>query len=121
VPGGLGLDREFFESILVPQVMLYGFLGFKSTADGFCLNPHLPKDWPELSITRVHWQDLVLTVTAKASGTVVIAPVGPSHGSLQLVLPSGAWHTRWPEARIQGNRVFLPDGFGTVELQPDKN
>ena len=28
VAGGLGLDREFFESILVPQVMLYGFLGF---------------------------------------------------------------------------------------------
>jgi len=31
VPGGLGLDREFFESILVPQVMLYGFLGFEPT------------------------------------------------------------------------------------------
>ena len=26
--GGLGLDAEFFESVLVPQVMLEGFLGF---------------------------------------------------------------------------------------------
>ena len=40
VPGGLGLDKEFFESVLVPQVMLYGFLGFRPTADGFAIDPH---------------------------------------------------------------------------------
>ena len=39
VPGGLGLDKEFFESILVPQVMLYGFLGFRPTADGCEISP----------------------------------------------------------------------------------
>ena len=27
-PGGLGIDNEFAESVLVPQVMLYGFLAF---------------------------------------------------------------------------------------------
>ena len=27
-PGGLGMDQGFMESVLVPQVMLYGFLGF---------------------------------------------------------------------------------------------
>ncbi|HEX6960562.1 MAG TPA: hypothetical protein VF175_01745, partial [Lacipirellula sp.] len=45
VPGGLGLDKEFFESVLVPQVMLYGFLGFRPTAEGFVIDPHLPADW----------------------------------------------------------------------------
>ena len=50
VPGGLGLDREFFESILVPQVMLYGFLGFRPTADGCEIAPRLPADWPSLCI-----------------------------------------------------------------------
>ena len=28
------MDREFFESLLVPQSMLRGFLGFAPTADG---------------------------------------------------------------------------------------
>ena len=46
--GGLGLDMEFFESALVPQVMLNGFLGFAPRADGFKLDPRLPADWPEL-------------------------------------------------------------------------
>ena len=48
VPGGLGLDKEFFESILVPQVMLYGFLGLRPTADGCAIAPRLPSDWKEL-------------------------------------------------------------------------
>ena len=39
VAGGLGIDHEFFESVLVPQVMLYGFLGFRPTADGFVIAP----------------------------------------------------------------------------------
>jgi hypothetical protein len=28
------LDAELLESVLVPQIMLYGFLGFEPTADG---------------------------------------------------------------------------------------
>ena len=44
VAGGLGLDKEFFESILVPQVMLYGFLGLHPTADGCTIDPRLPSD-----------------------------------------------------------------------------
>ena len=60
VPGGLGLDKEFFESILVPQVMLYGFLGLRPTADGFSITPRLPSEWRELSVTRIHLHDHVL-------------------------------------------------------------
>lgn len=63
VAGGLGLDKEFFESILVPQVMLYGFLGFRPTADGCEISPRLPKDWPSLCITRIHLHDHVLDVS----------------------------------------------------------
>jgi hypothetical protein len=62
--GGLGMDHEFFESILVPQVMLYGFLGFEPRLDGFAIAPRLPRDWPGLKITRIHFHDLVLDVTA---------------------------------------------------------
>lgn len=69
-PGGLGLDQEFLESVLVPQVMLYGFFGFQPTADGFTLNPRLPKDWPSLTLTAIRIHDHVLDVTAEQNGKV---------------------------------------------------
>jgi len=65
VPGGLGLDKEFFESILPPQIMLYGFLGLHPTADGFAIEPHLPKDWPSLTVSRIHLHDKVLDITVR--------------------------------------------------------
>lgn len=63
-PGGLGLDHEFFESLLLPQVLIRGFLGFEAHPDGFSLNPRLPSDWPELTATRIRFRDLVLDVSA---------------------------------------------------------
>lgn len=76
--GGLGLDREFFESVLVPQVMLYGFLGFRPTPTGFAIAPQLPADWPELMVTRIHLHDWVLDVTATRDGRVTVTGVGPA-------------------------------------------
>lgn len=72
-PGGLGLDHEFMESVLVPQVMLYGFLGFRPTGDGFSLTPKLPADWPFLEVTGIHVQNHVVDVTAYQDGRVGIA------------------------------------------------
>lgn len=71
-PGGLGMDREFLESVLVPQVMLYGFLGFTPTADGYTLQPRLPSDWPSLTITGILFHDQVLDITAHADGRVEV-------------------------------------------------
>jgi len=51
--GGLGLDCEFLESLLVPQIMLYGFLGFHPRMDGFALNPRLPSAWPSLYLQHL--------------------------------------------------------------------
>ena len=65
VAGGLGLDKEFFESILPPQIMLYGFLGLRPTADGFAIEPHLPKDWPSLTVSRIHLHDKVIDITVQ--------------------------------------------------------
>jgi hypothetical protein len=79
VAGGLGLDKEFFESVLVPQVMLYGFLGFQPTADGFSIAPRLPSDWPELTITRIHLHDHVLDIKATREGQITVTgPKGQS-------------------------------------------
>jgi hypothetical protein len=66
--GGLGLDREFLESVLVPQVMLYGFLGFTPGPDGYTLNPRLPKEWASLTVTGIHFHGKVLDITAHPDG-----------------------------------------------------
>ena len=68
--GGLGLDREFMESVLVPQVILQGFLGFQASPEGFHVEPHLPPDWPSLTVTGIRFQDRILDVTAYPDGRV---------------------------------------------------
>ena len=90
VPGGLGLDKEFFESILVPQVMLYGFLGFSPAADGFHIDPKLPSDWPELTITRIHLRQHVLDITAARDGTITVKGTGPADDVVVVTVPKGA-------------------------------
>jgi hypothetical protein len=96
IPGGLGLDKEFFESILVPQVMLYGFLGLRSGADGFTIDPHLPAGWKELTVTRIHLRDHVVDIRATADAIDVIdhtpaagpLPIRPGPGrKLNVITP----------------------------------
>jgi hypothetical protein len=86
VPGGLGLDKEFFESILLPQVMLYGFLGLRPTADGLSIAPRLPADWKELSITRIHLRDHVIDVRVTA-GTIKVTDYTPGGRPLKITHP----------------------------------
>ncbi len=88
VAGGLGLDREFIESVLAPQVMLYGFLGFQPTVDGFSIAPRLPQKWPELTVTRIHLHDQVLDITADREGGLKITGVGPAGEELIIHAPS---------------------------------
>jgi len=63
-PGGLGLDSEFTESILLPTTLLDGFMGFEPKPDGFGVWPRMPKDWPEFTIDHIHWHGLVLSIHA---------------------------------------------------------
>lgn len=60
--GGLGLDREFFESMLVPEVMLSGFAGFSPTAEGCRIEPRLPAAFPSLTIDRLQIKGLILSL-----------------------------------------------------------
>lgn len=97
VAGGLGLDREFFESILVPQVMIYGFLGFKPTAEGCEINPRLPSDWPSLTITGIHLHTHILDITAR-SGVIEVVDHRPGEKPLSIKCPSD-WKVRTKAAK----------------------
>jgi len=94
--GGLGLDSEFFESVLVPQVMIDGFLGFTPMVDGFGLDPKLPSAWPELAMDRIHWHDLILRVKVTKDsievwrGGETLEGEAPSE-PLFIRIPEGDW------------------------------
>lgn len=94
-PGGLGMDNEFKESVLVPQVMLDGFLGFVPRGDGFSLAPRLPREWPELSIDRIAWHDRVLWVRAGRDWIEISAQRLPGAAKSDEIcwisLPNGKW------------------------------
>ncbi|MGQ9607788.1 MAG: glycosyl hydrolase family 65 protein [bacterium] len=88
--GGLGLDYEFFESILVPQIMINGFMGFKPRGDGFEINPRLPKDWSSLEITQIHLHDMILDVSA-SKDTIIVKIKGQPYQPFFAYIPVGKW------------------------------
>jgi hypothetical protein len=95
VAGGLGLDKEFFESILPPQIMVYGFLGLRPTANGFSINPHLPKEWPALTVSRIHLHDKVLDITVR-NQAISITGISARPDPLVAEIPAGWWLSSSP-------------------------
>jgi hypothetical protein len=92
--GGLGLDMEFFESALVPQVMINGFFGFQPRADGFALNPKLPKDWPEFSLDKIRFQQLIFQINVSAN-KIELRKQGEGDEPMYLRLPDRKWKAVW--------------------------
>lgn len=88
--GGLGVDQEFFESLLVPQIMLRGFLGLSATADGCRIEPRLPADFPSLTIDRIRLKGLVLAVTASRDAILVRKVEGAADGPFVVTAPGYA-------------------------------
>jgi hypothetical protein len=97
-PGGLGMDQEFMESVLLPQVMLYGFMGFTPRPGGFRIEPRLPKDWPSLTITRIAVQDAVLDITARPDALEIACRKG-SDNPLLIALAPAEWQLAVTDAQ----------------------
>ncbi len=108
VCGGLGVDEEFYESILVPQIMLRGFMGFRPRGDGFEIQPRLPERWPSLRITRIHFHRLVLDIEADRK-SITISAKGASLEPERIYLPQGLWLRRLldPEGKVREKKTFL--------------
>ena len=88
--GGLGMDMEFFESILLPQIVTDGFLGLRPLVDGLAINPRLPKAWPSLSVTGIHWHEMVFDIEASQS-RITLAARENRDADTRIVLPRGEW------------------------------
>ncbi|MBU3666679.1 MAG: hypothetical protein FGM15_12510 [Chthoniobacterales bacterium] len=106
--GGLGIMREFQESLLLPQVMIDGFLGLRPRMDGLAIRPSLPKDWPSLTITRIGFQGGVYSITAKSDGSISVeCTAGELAKPALLFPPDGTWqdaagNTFSPRAAAEG-------------------
>jgi hypothetical protein len=116
--GGLGLDHEFFESVLVPQIILNGFLGFAPRGDGFALNPNIPSAWPELALDRIRFHNLVLRVRA-ARGRIEIYKTGQRDEPMFLHLPKGHWRASWSreDGSVLAPAVLSQRADGALEVQ----
>lgn len=90
-PGGLGLDNEFFESVMVPQIMLEGFLGFAPKGDGFSIKPNLPSALSKLMISRIHYKNLILAVAVSEDAIEIIKTSGFSNDTDIIYIPDGNW------------------------------
>jgi hypothetical protein len=89
-PGGLGLDQEFFESVMLPSVLLYGFLGIEPTPTGLVARPQLPADWPSLEITNIVYHDWRFSLTADPKAKILTAKVAAGNSdALRIALPEG--------------------------------
>jgi hypothetical protein len=104
--GGLGLDHEFFESVLVPQTLLYGFLGFRPRLDGCLLAPDLPVTWASLTVRGIRLHDVTLDVTAEPHKIRVLVRGQPTR-PLRLFTPGH-----------EDSRVDIRDGL--IEITPTR-
>lgn len=89
--GGLGLDVEFVESALLPQVMLYGFLGLRFERDGIVLDPKLPSEWSSLRVTGIRYQSYTLVVTVTKT-KVYVSWTGPKTEAPSISLKKAIVH-----------------------------
>ncbi len=84
--GGLGLDSEFLENIMVPQVMIYGFMGLNPRLDAIEIKPSLPSDWPELTVTSIRWHGKLLDITVKDEQILINVREGQTE-KLRVIVP----------------------------------
>ena len=84
--GGLGIDHEFFESSLLPSIVIYGFLGLEPTGAELAITPQLPESCPEMGVSDVLFRDVRLDIRAGDNSIAVAVkdePADPLHIALQ--------------------------------------
>ncbi len=115
-PGGLGMDHEFMESVMVPQVMLYGFLGVEPKMGTLRIRPDLPSTWPSLTVTNVQISDWVVDLTGEKDAVVVEVKRAGAE-PLAVALRPGEWRVKpldgTPERRqkvADGDTILVNSG-----------
>jgi hypothetical protein len=69
--GGLGIDFEFYESSLVPSIVVYGFLGLEPEAAALRIAPRLPLACPEIGATDILYHGVYMDLKATPDGVTI--------------------------------------------------
>ncbi len=119
--GGLGIDEEFYESVLVPAVILDGFIGFKVHANGFSLDPRMPGELKNLAVSNVAYRDLLLDIEGTQDSIKFSVREGRVNDALRVRLPEGSWNAEiFAEKDGPGKTVAIPSGPEGFELPSGK-
>jgi hypothetical protein len=62
--GGIGIDAEFWESSLVPSIVINGFLGLRPGATSLKVHPRLPDSCPEMGVSNILYRGVRIDVKA---------------------------------------------------------
>jgi hypothetical protein len=99
-PGGLGFDHEFMESVMVPSVVIHGFLGVVPGVGSFALRPRLPSGVPRLGVSGLHVQGCVFDVMASKTEIALVCR-SASDEELIVDLPAGRWDVVGAEGAVE--------------------
>ena len=88
-PGGIGVDKEFFESSFPPSIVIYGFLGIDPVADAIKISPKLPAACPEMTVRNLLYRSIPMDITATESAIAITLQRAPLDG-LKIRL-DGQW------------------------------
>jgi hypothetical protein len=92
--GGVGIDEEFYESVLAPTIILDGFIGFAVRPDGFDLQPRLPGAVKNLMVSNVAYRNLLWNVEATPGAVIFRVHSGKVDAPLRVGLPKGDWNVK---------------------------
>ncbi len=115
--GGLGIDEEFYESVLAPAIILDGFIGFSVRSDGFDLNPALPGGIGKLAVTNVAYRDLLWDIDLIPGTVTFRVRSGMVDSPLRVRLPAGKWTIKiLAKERGAQKGIEIPSGPQGFEL-----
>ncbi len=117
--GGLGMDEEFVETLLVPRIMTEGFLGLTAKIDGLRIEPRLPEDWPSLRVSNIAYQGSLLAVSANREGTIRVEILDTESRKLRLLFGYGNWKLTavGPDGKMEKNVKTRPGEPLEIEIK----
>lgn len=105
--GGLGIDREFYESSLLPSIVVYGFLGLAPRPGALAIAPRLPESCPEMAATNLRYQNVPLDLRVTENALELNLKQKPVYGIAVALAPE--WRL---EGRPGDREVFQLESAG---------
>lgn len=111
--GGLGIDHEFFESSLLPSIVVYGFLGLEAEPTGVLrISPQVPKACPRMGLRDLLYHDVRMDITADGDDIEIVVRDQP-RDPLRVAL-DGKWRE---ETLGKKGSAFVLSDVGTYRFE----